>query len=181
MIMLWIPAGQKNWQNNYTQQEKRDENRPPSSEYAVIMATQLHESGELKVGTDEEVFNRIMAHESFPQLRLIFEEYKNVSGRTIEQALEAELSGELLEAMLAVVECVQSPPAFFAKRLQKAMVGGGTDDGTLIRIIVSRSEIDLGNIKQEYERLYDKTLESAVRGETSGDYKRALLTLIGGP
>jgi len=58
---------------------------------------------------------------------------------------------------------VQSPPAFFAKRLHKAVVGGGTDDGTLIRIIVSRSEIDLGNIKQEYERLYDKTLESAVR------------------
>jgi hypothetical protein len=58
--------------------------------------------GELKVGTDEEVFNRIMAHESFPQLKLIFEEYKNVSGRTIEQALEAELSGELLEAMLAI-------------------------------------------------------------------------------
>jgi annexin A7/11 len=60
--------------------------------------------GELKFGTDEEVFNRIMAHESFPQLRLIFEEYKNVSGRTIEQALEAELSGELLEAMLGIGE-----------------------------------------------------------------------------
>ncbi|KDR16053.1 annexin B10 isoform X1 [Zootermopsis nevadensis] len=161
--------------------EKRDENRTPSSEYAVTMATQLHESGELKVGTDEEVFNRIMAHESFPQLKLIFEEYKNVSGRTIEQALEAELSGELLEAMLAIVECVQSPPAFFAKRLHKAMAGGGTEDVDLIRIIVSRSEIDLESIKQEYERLYDKTLESAVRSETSGDYKRALLSLIGGP
>jgi annexin A7/11 len=64
--------------------------------------------GELKVGTDEEVFNRILAHESFPQLKLIFEEYKNVSGRTIEQALQAELSGELLEAMLAIGEFVLS-------------------------------------------------------------------------
>jgi annexin A7/11 len=61
------------------------------------------------------------------------------------------------------VECVQSPPTFFAKQLHKAMAGGGTDDMTVIRIIVSRSEIDLGNIKQEYERLYDKTLESDVK------------------
>ncbi|PSN38710.1 Annexin B10, partial [Blattella germanica] len=103
------------------------------------------------------------------------------AGRTIEQALEAELSGELLEAMLAIVECVQSPPAFFAKRLKKAMEGFGTDDTTLIRIIVSRSEYDLGNIKQEFERIYDKTLESAVKSETSGDYKQALVALIGGP
>ncbi|PSN38711.1 Annexin B10, partial [Blattella germanica] len=142
--------------------DTRDENRKPTSEYAVTKATQLAEAGELKVGTDEEVFNRIMAHESFPQLKLIFEEYKNVSGRTIEQALEEEISGELLEAMLAVVECVQSPPAFFAKRLHNSMACAGTDDVALIRIIVSRSEVDLGSIKQEYERIYDKTLESAI-------------------
>lgn len=61
------------------------------------------------------------------------------------------------------VECVQSPPAFFAKRLHKALDGAGSDDRTLIRIIVSRSEIDLETIKKEYERIYDKTLESAVK------------------
>lgn len=61
------------------------------------------------------------------------------------------------------VECVQSPPAFFAKRLHKAMAGAGTNDTTLIRIIVSRAEIDLGTIRDEYERIYDKTLTSVVK------------------
>ncbi|XP_047106714.1 annexin B10 isoform X2 [Schistocerca piceifrons] len=161
--------------------DTRDESYPPSRDFAVTMAKQLIAAGELKLGTDEEVFNRIMAHESFAQLRLIFEEYKNISGRTIEQALESELSGELLLAMMALVECVQSPAAYFAKRLHNALAGAGTDDKTLIRIIVSRSEIDLGTIKKEYERIYDKTLESAVKSDTSGDYKRALVALIGGP
>lgn len=61
------------------------------------------------------------------------------------------------------MECVQSPVAYFAKQLNRAMKGSGTDDQTLIRIIVNRSEIDLGDIKKEYERLYDRTLESDVK------------------
>lgn len=61
------------------------------------------------------------------------------------------------------VECVQSPAAFFAKCLYRAMKGTGTNDRTLIRIIVSRSEIDLNDIKREFERIYDRTLLSAVK------------------
>ncbi|XP_071442398.1 annexin B10 [Hetaerina americana] len=148
---------------------------------AAEKAQQLYDAGEAKFGTDEEVFNRILTHESIPQLRLIFEEYKNICGRTIEQTLRDEMSGELLDGLLAIVECVQNPTGFFAKRLYDAMCGAGTKDSTLIRIIVCRCEIDLGNIKKEFEKLYDKTLESMVKGETSGDYKHALVALIGGP
>ncbi|XP_017775830.1 PREDICTED: annexin B10 isoform X2 [Nicrophorus vespilloides] len=160
----------------------RDISNKVDSALAREQAQQLFEAGEDKFGTDESVFTKILGKENFNQLRQIFEEYKEVSGNTIEQALRSELDGDLLEAMLAIVECVQSPPAFFAKRLYKSVHGAGTDDDTLIRIIVSRSEIDLGAIKTEFERIYDKTLESYVKesmlGETSGDYKKALLALI---
>lgn len=157
----------------------RDPANTVDPDLAKEQAEKLYAAGEAKLGTDEEVFNRIMAHGSFAQLRLVFEEYKALSGMTIEQAIKHEMSGELCEAMMAIVECVQSPPGFFARRLFKAMDGMGTDDTTLIRIIVSRSEIDLGNVKREFERLYDRTLLSAVKSETSGDYKRALCALIG--
>ncbi|XP_026327396.1 annexin B10 isoform X2 [Hyposmocoma kahamanoa] len=160
-------------------QGARDEEAGVNPARAQEAAQQLYDAGEAKWGTDEEIFNKILAHESFGQLRLIFEAYKNIAGRTIEQAIKAEIGGELKEALSAIVECVESAAAWFATRLRKSMQGLGTDDRTLIRIIVSRSEIDLGAIKREYERLYDKTLESEIRNETSGDYKRALVALLG--
>lgn len=48
------------------------------------------------------MFNKILAHESYEQLRLVFDEYKNLSGRTLEQAIKDELSGPLHDAMMAV-------------------------------------------------------------------------------
>lgn len=42
------------------------------------------------------------------------------------------------------------------------MKGIGTDDDTLIRIVVSRCEIDLANIKEEFQKLTGQTLEQYV-------------------
>lgn len=61
----------------------------------------------------------------------------------------------------------QSAPTYFARKLFKSMDGMGTDDKTLMRILISRCEFDLGNIKREYEKLYNKTLLSAVKVKNS--------------
>jgi hypothetical protein len=82
--------------------------------------------------------------------------------------------------MLAIVAVVQNPRAYFAGRLYRSMKGAGTNDDTLIRVIVSRCEVDMVQIKQEFQRAYGKTLESFVQDDTSGDYRKTLLALIRG-
>ena len=63
--------------------------------------------------------------------------------------------------------------------LHTAMDGFGTDDTTLIRVIVTRTEIDMHYIKAEYLRKYKETLYDAVHSETSRNYKAFLLSLLG--
>ena len=65
-------------------------------------AETLYNAGEGKIGTDESAFVEILAHAGQRQAYLIFEEYKKISGKTIEQAMKSEMSGELLNGLLAM-------------------------------------------------------------------------------
>uniref|UniRef100_A0AC35TRV1 Annexin n=1 Tax=Rhabditophanes sp. KR3021 TaxID=114890 RepID=A0AC35TRV1_9BILA len=143
-------------------------------------ARELYRAGEMKFGTDESTFLTILANRAYCQLALVFQEYEKVANHTIEFALRSEFSGDLLEALLAIVQIVRDTPTYFAERLHRAMQGLGTDDKTLIRIVVSRSEIDLKDIAMAYEKLYKKSLIDEVKGETSGDYESALVAIFKG-
>ncbi|XP_047479001.1 annexin B10-like isoform X3 [Penaeus chinensis] len=147
---------------------------------ANSLAQQLYKAGEGKIGTDESEFNRILSAYSYPLLRCVFEEYKKIKGKTFGDAIDSELSGDLKLGMKTVYQCIENRAAFFAKELHNSMAGAGTNDRALIRLVVSRCEIDMGNIKQEYQKLYKKPLEKDIKDDTSGDYKRVLLALVEG-
>jgi Annexin len=97
------------------------------------------------------------------------------------------------------VECAENMPKYFAKRLHLFMSGAGTKDTDLIRVIVDRCDVDLGDICTEYANKYNKPLKDVVavtniqkytilfqlkfnqnlQSETSGYYRKALLAMIG--
>jgi len=114
------------------------------------------------MGTDESVFNAILTTRSLPHLREVFQFYANTHGKPFDKVIRSEFSGWVKEGLLAIFQCANDVPTFFAERLHKSMAGAGTNDRALIRLVVARSEIDLGDVKVAFQRKYSKTLESFI-------------------
>ncbi|XP_060635335.2 annexin A3 [Anolis sagrei] len=159
---------------------RRDESQRVDEQVAKKDAQILYNAGEKRWGTDEDKFIEVLCFSSFPQLKQTFEEYRHLSGKKIEDSIKGELSGHFEDLLLAIVKCANNTPAFFAERLHKCLKGAGTDEFTLNRILVTRSEIDLLDIRAEYKRLYGVSLYSAIKSDTSGDYGTTLLRICGG-
>ncbi|CAH1255320.1 ANXA7 [Branchiostoma lanceolatum] len=141
-------------------------------------AREIYEAGEGQRGTDESKFNSVLALRSFAHLRAMFEKYNDLAGQSIDSMIDDECDGPVKDGYLAIVSCVRNLPGFFSKRINDACKGWGTDDTTLIRCIVSRSEIDLVQVKAVFETRYGRPLSEAIRDECGGDYKNMLLAVV---
>ena len=156
----------------------RSENKNPNESEMQAKAQQLFEAGEGKWGTDESVFNKIFALCSSKELISIARHYHKLTGRTILQAIDSEFSGDMKKVYRTIVYALISPSEYFATRLYYSMKGLGTRDSQLIRVCVTRDEIDMPQIKQFYRQLYKKELIDDIKGDCSGSYKKLLIELV---
>ncbi|KAH9321503.1 hypothetical protein KI387_016142, partial [Taxus chinensis] len=147
---------------------------------AEMDAKALYKAGEARLGTDEATFIHIFSTRSSAQLAAIASVYHNMYRRDLEKAIKRETSGDFEDALRAILKCIQNPAKYFAKILYKSMKGLGTNDAALIRVVVTRAEMDMEYIKAEFFNTYRKTLEHMISSDTSGDYKAFLLTLVSG-
>uniref|UniRef100_A0A1A8JBC7 Annexin n=2 Tax=Nothobranchius kuhntae TaxID=321403 RepID=A0A1A8JBC7_NOTKU len=143
-------------------------------------AQALFKAGEQKYGTDEQSFITILGNRSAEHLRKVFDAYTKLSGYEMEESIKRETSGSLRALLLAVVKCARSIPSYFAETLYYAMKGAGTDDDTLIRVMVTRCEVDMLDIRAAFRRMFACSLHSMIKGDTNGDYRKTLLLLCGG-
>ncbi|CAJ0597526.1 unnamed protein product [Cylicocyclus nassatus] len=160
----------------------KDSSRSTDDNQAKDDAVRLFADGKAKLvgkGAPSHFLN-ILVSQNQHQLRKVFDNFANLSGNTIEKAIEKEFSGDLQKSYLTIVKASTDKQKFFAEQLHNAMKGLGTRDNDLIRVLVTRSEVDLDLIKKEYEAMYNKPLVDAIKSETSGPYRDALLALVTG-
>jgi annexin A7/11 len=157
---------------------KRSQNRNPNPNDCAAKAQELFKAGEgKKWGTDSDVFNKIFTLSSPAELIQIAQQYHKIAGKTILQAIDAEYSGSSKKILKSIVYALISPSEYFATRVNDAIKGFGTNDHLLIRVLITRDEIDMPQIKQYYKQLYGKDMVEAVKADIGGDYRKLMIEL----
>ena len=158
-------------------QGKRSVNQYPDQGRCAAIAKEIYDAGEGKLGTDESTFNKYFVSLSPYELACVAQHYHKITGHTILNAIDSEFHGDSKKAFRTIVYATLSPSEYFATRVKDAIKGFGTQDTLLIRILVSRDEIDMPQIKQYYKQLYGKDMVEDIKSDISGDYQKLMVEL----
>ncbi|KAK9912893.1 hypothetical protein M0R45_036726 [Rubus argutus] len=149
-----------------------------NAKLACSEANILHEAIKDKAFNHEEVI-RILSTRSKTQLMATFNKYRDDHGCSISKNLLDDGANDFQKALHVAIRCLNDPKKYFEKVLRNAIKRAGTNEDALTRVIVTRAERDLRDIKEAYYKKNSVPLEQAVAQDTSGDYKAFLLTLLG--
>lgn len=127
----------------------------------------------------EGIFEEMLCNRNYDQLRTILREYQILRGKSFLHLIKKSFSGDEKSGMVHIFRCLNNKAEFFAHQLHDAIEGLGTNDQKLIRLVVTRCEIDMMDIKAAFSRLFGKSFKDYIKGDCSGDYKHALYALIG--
>ncbi|TKY56252.1 Annexin D1 [Spatholobus suberectus] len=145
---------------------------------AKTEAKLLHEKISKKAYNDDD-FIRILATRSRAQITATLNHYKDEFGKDINKDLKADPKDEFLALLRATVKCLIRPEKYFEKVVRLAINRQGTDEGALSRVVATRSEVDLKIVADEYQRRNSVPLERAIVKDTTGDYEKMLVALLG--
>ncbi|MES1909405.1 MAG: hypothetical protein MHM6MM_002147 [Cercozoa sp. M6MM] len=159
---------------------ERDESNTVDENLAKADARKLKEESKRLTGWKYSRVMEIFLKRNMAQLRKTWEEFAKISDVTIERALTSGMrTTDIKRALATIVSQSRDLSGFFAQMLFESMKGLGTDDSTLIRVVVSRAEVDLQTVSDEFGRRYKKTLKQFIKGDTSGSYFKLLRNIVG--
>ena len=158
-------------------QGKRSTNPNPNQALCANIAKEIFDAGEAKLGTDESSFNKYFVSLSPIELVCVAQHYHKLTGHTILEAIEKEFHGDSKKAFKTIVYATLSPSEYFATRVHDAIKHFGTKDHLLIRVLITRDEIDMPEIKQYYKQLYRKDMVEDIKSDIHGEYQTLMVEL----
>ncbi|KAK1935367.1 Annexin A13 [Phytophthora citrophthora] len=140
----------------------------------------LYKAGQGRLGTDERTFVNILVTSPPQHLQAINAAYVYKHKNDLIKAVKKEFGGDAEEALLFLVRMSLEPLELLAEMFEKTMKGFGTDEDALSATLVRYHGV-LNDIRPVYKKKYGTELRDRIHGETSGDYRKLLLTVFDAP
>jgi len=109
---------------------------------------------------------------SYGEICTICREYEKATGKYILDSIKNIFSSDEYNFFSILLNYISDPGKFFAEKIH------GFKDKDLIRIIVSRSEENMDEIRDSYKELYNIELIEDIKNNTKGDFQLGLSILV---
>jgi annexin A7/11 len=157
---------------------KRSENNYPIYNECKNFAEKLKLEGIKGWTIEDSFFTKIFIQNSPIEISYISKIFHKLTGFSILQGINNKLNDDDVKIFLQnFVFAILSPSEYFATKLNKAIIK--KNDKNLTRILVSRHDIDMEEIKNYYFQLYGKELNKELKDIYSGLYYKVINKLIG--
>ncbi len=156
---------------------KRGVNETPNEEKCEKLANLLCDVGEPNWAGDENIFKEVFIQSSPEELVLIGRYYKQKTGNNMLDIIDHKIAGKNKMLLREVLYNNIIPQELYAEKVNLAIKGLGTNNTLLNRVLISRNEIDMEEIKEFYQKKYKVRMEDDIIGDTSSIYQKLCLHL----
>ncbi|KAI4296347.1 hypothetical protein L6164_036313 [Bauhinia variegata] len=129
---------------------------------AMCDAKTLYEAVESGKTIDQKTILSLLSQRNSGQLRAILGCFKHLYGHEFSKSIKQSKCGQFGRELRIVIRCMQSPEKFFAKLLR---MKSGDARELIIRIVVTRSEIDIKLVSKAFAAKTGISLENFIRRE----------------
>ena len=154
----------------------RNVNESPNRVECEKWAQKLIDVGENNWVANEEIFREIFILRSPEELTLIGRYYLQKTGEQILDVVEKKLTNKVRNLLRELLYNVINPQELFADKINQAIKNNSTS--LLNRILVSRCQIDMEEIRNIYKTKYNKELRDDITARTNGIYQKLCLYLV---
>ena len=153
-------------------QSERSTNQSPDIDQCRKLAEDLEQEESENLTVDSPIINSIFIKSSPQELVSISQEYNKSTQKLITQTINEHFKGNVKNLLNAILMAKISPSEYYANVIHESI----DDEDIILKVIISRAEIDFTQIKKYYLKLYENNVVNDIKKD-SHEYTNLLVAI----
>ena len=153
-------------------QSERSTNQSPDIDQCRKLAEDLEQEESENLTVDSPIINSIFIKSSPQELVSISQEYNKSTQKLITQTINEHFKGNVKNLLNAILMAKISPSEYYANFIHESI----DDEDIILKVIISRAEIDFTQIKKYYLKLYENNVVNDIKKD-SHEYTNLLVAI----